>query len=80
MPLMHCSKCHHEWESVDKESRCDWCGADGKVLEDKTSLEKVNWDQFTERFKAWREEAIKTGKPIIITTQKKKRKENRSVN
>jgi hypothetical protein len=50
-----------------------------KVLEDKTSIEKVNWGEFAERFKAWREEVIKTGKPVIITTQKKKRKENRDV-
>lgn len=42
MPLLHCSKCHHEWESSDstlKQSICDWCGAIGYVLAKKTPLE-----------------------------------------
>lgn len=74
MPLMNCSKCDHEWESTDKESLCDWCGAAGKVLEDKTPMEEVKWDKFIERFKAVTERSVKTGKPIIITMQKKKEK------
>ena len=80
MPLFHCTECHHEWECVDKESKCDWCGAPGKVLEDKTPMEKLNWGELVERFKTLSEESVKTGEPIIITTQKKKRKENRGVN
>lgn len=73
MPLFHCTECDHEWEHVgDKESICDWCGASGKVLEDKTSIEKVNWDELMERFRTLTEEAMKTGKIIITSTQKKK--------
>jgi len=33
--IWHCSKCHHEWETTNKEKTvCDWCGADGYVLEE----------------------------------------------
>jgi len=39
MPLLHCNKCHHEWEGRIT-ARCAWCGAGGYVLEDKTPLEK----------------------------------------
>ena len=52
MPLMHCTKCHHEWECSDKESCCDWCGSPGRVLEDKTPREIVNWDELMEKFKS----------------------------
>lgn len=74
MPLMHCSKCHHEWESTDKERLCDWCGASGKVLVDKTSMEKVDWDHLLKRFNELSQESMKTGKAIITATQKKKRR------
>jgi len=38
MPLFKCTKCHHEWEgNIDI---CDWCGAKGKIIEEKTPLEK----------------------------------------
>jgi hypothetical protein len=43
MPYFKCSKCHHEWEgsiNIHKE-KCEWCGAPGKVLEEKTPLEKL---------------------------------------
>ena len=40
MPHVKCNKCHHEWDSVSPESKCDWCGSDGKVLEEKTGFEK----------------------------------------
>ena len=39
MPLLHCNKCHHEWEG-DKSSKCDWCGGGSHILEPKTSFEK----------------------------------------
>lgn len=41
MPLLHCVNCHHEWESVSRYSKCDWCGADGDVIEEKTPLERM---------------------------------------
>jgi formate dehydrogenase maturation protein FdhE len=37
MPLFKCSKCHHEWEGT--VNKCDWCGSDGHILQEKTSLE-----------------------------------------
>jgi len=41
MPYYHCSKCHHEWEG-SQERVCDWCGAvAGRVLEEKTPLERM---------------------------------------
>jgi hypothetical protein len=41
MPLLKCSKCHHEWESARLKGYCDWCGASsGQVLEEKTALER----------------------------------------
>ena len=41
MPLFKCSKCHHEWEGSTTDKQCDWCGAPGKVLEEKTPLERL---------------------------------------
>jgi hypothetical protein len=44
MPLYHCVKCHHEWEGIKRsglEPICDWCGAHGFILEEKTPLEKM---------------------------------------
>jgi len=32
MPLFHCTKCHHEWESVAQKSKCGWCGARGFII------------------------------------------------
>jgi hypothetical protein len=40
MPLLKCTECHHEWEGL-KDSRCDWCGKDGKILVEKTGLEQM---------------------------------------
>jgi hypothetical protein len=40
MPYLKCCKCHHEWEGA-KSSKCDWCGAKGEILEEKTPLEKM---------------------------------------
>ena len=41
MPVMHCMKCDHEWESTSERSLCDWCGEAGYVLAKKTPLEKA---------------------------------------
>lgn len=41
MPLLHCTNCHHEWESTSRTSKCDWCGAAGEVIEEKTPLERM---------------------------------------
>jgi hypothetical protein len=41
MPYVKCSKCHHEWETADMSSKCDWCGAAiGQILEKVTPFEK----------------------------------------
>ena len=40
MPHLKCRKCHHEWDDVSPNSKCSWCGSEGKVLEEKTSFEK----------------------------------------
>ena len=46
MPYVKCSKCHHEWETTDCQSECDWCGAPaGRILEDATSLERMLKDR-----------------------------------
>ena len=44
MPLLHCKKCHHEWEGKN-DSICDWCGAEGYILEEQTDLEKLLHDK-----------------------------------
>ena len=36
----HCTKCHHEWETVgtaDEGSKttCDWCGARGYIIDER---------------------------------------------
>jgi hypothetical protein len=32
MFLLHCSNCHHEWESVTENGTCDWCGGNSRML------------------------------------------------
>jgi hypothetical protein len=44
MPLLHCKECHHEWEG-ESQSICDWCGAEGFILEEQTTLEKLLADK-----------------------------------
>jgi rRNA maturation endonuclease Nob1 len=39
MPHLKCKNCQHEWDS-NPESKCDWCGAEGVILEEETSFEK----------------------------------------
>lgn len=47
MPYVHCSNCHHEWETTDLDETCSWCKASiGRVLEEETPLEKTI-DHFT---------------------------------
>jgi len=41
VPYWGCTKCHHEWEGGRDDTVCDWCGAPGEVLEEKTPLEKM---------------------------------------
>jgi len=43
MPLFHCVKCHHEWEGILEKNNpiCDWCGAHGYIIEEKTPFEKM---------------------------------------
>ncbi len=36
---LHCVKCHHEWEGQE-DSKCDWCGAKGYILQRETVFEK----------------------------------------
>ena len=44
MPLLHCKKCHHEWEG-QKDSKCDWCGAGSIILQYESDFEKfVKYD------------------------------------
>lgn len=40
MPYLHCNKCHHEYEATNENEKCDWCGSDGYLLEEKTPMEK----------------------------------------
>ena len=39
MPLLHCKKCHHEWETIKKKERCSWCGGKSYVLTKYTSMQ-----------------------------------------
>ncbi len=48
MPLVHCQKCHHEWEAASKDELCDWCGKPGTVIAEKTFLEKMLEDYHEE--------------------------------
>ncbi len=42
MPYYHCIECHHEFEAIsENDPKCDWCGAESHILEDKTPLEKM---------------------------------------
>ena len=41
MPLLKCSKCHHEWEGHEYDM-CDWCNSSSPItLEEKTPLENL---------------------------------------
>jgi Zn finger protein HypA/HybF involved in hydrogenase expression len=54
MPYVSCSKCHHEWETVDLDEKCRWCGSPiGKVLEKDTPLEK-SISHFTKKIRQGR--------------------------
>ena len=39
MPIYKCEVCHHEWEGHNP--KCDWCGGDSYILEEKTPVEKL---------------------------------------
>lgn len=32
MYLLHCTECHHEWESPHEQENCNWCHAPSYVL------------------------------------------------
>ncbi len=71
MPLLHCSKCHHEWEACFTEEGpnqtfCDWCSAEGYIIQDKTPLEEmcaeireIGFEKFMERFKIFEKHMTK---------------------
>lgn len=42
MPLLHCTKCHHEWEG-SKVSTCEWCadGTPGRIIAEDTPSERL---------------------------------------
>jgi hypothetical protein len=41
MPLYHCESCHHEFEHGRVlRVKCDWCGADGYLIQQQTAFEK----------------------------------------
>lgn len=40
MPYLGCTACHHELEG-DEGEKCDWCGEETRVLEERTPLEKL---------------------------------------
>jgi hypothetical protein len=40
MPLLHCNKCHHEWEAIVSGEKCDWCGGDSYILASSTPFER----------------------------------------
>jgi len=76
MPLFHCTKCHHEWEdSSSKESFCDWCKdkgivAEGRIIAEKTDMEKVDWVQMLGRLRKLSEESVRSDEPIFFGRQK----------
>jgi len=39
--ILHCSKCHHEWEGEEGEN-CDWCGADSYPLDEDYDTRIIN--------------------------------------
>ena len=53
MPLLHCENCHHEWETIEEEEICDWCGGGSYILESETPLSKMikNIDELIEKLK-----------------------------
>ena len=59
MPLLHCNKCHHEWEG-NPISKCDWCNNDGYILEEKTVIEEAFFGEHIREvikmFRDWRKE------------------------
>lgn len=33
MNLMHCTSCHHEWETGKDTDHCDWCHQPGHIID-----------------------------------------------
>jgi len=56
MPLFKCNDCHHEWESYrspegDMRATCDWCGANGHIIQELTPLEVMCQRGFSAPYK-----------------------------
>ena len=49
MPLWKCDECHHEWEG--SRPTCDWCKANGHILEKETPFEKMVKEYFGKKDK-----------------------------
>jgi len=47
MPLMACTRCHHEWQGHEND-RCDWCEGESYILSEKTGLESLTKDKIQE--------------------------------
>lgn len=41
MPYWKCNSCHHEWEGIKSKNKCEWCGSEGHILEEKTPFEQT---------------------------------------
>lgn len=75
MPLFHCNNCHHEWEGNTTIRVCDWCGAKGKVIAEKTDLENFLGDLMQGKLDhILKKEDLKTDNPIHGLTKDEIRK------
>ena len=74
MPLLHCSKCHHEWEGL-VGSRCQWCQSIGYILQERTPLEKtlMEWIKSGE----WEKDLYKLRLKMLEKNETSKRKRNK---
>ena len=56
MPHYKCTQCHHEFDKIldpldENLVLCDWCSAPAYILEEKTPLEKMCFDEFVKKYK-----------------------------
>ena len=45
MNLMHCTACHHEWETSKNADHCAWCHAKGHIIH---VIPPWRWDNVVE--------------------------------